>query len=90
MAPRLVKEGVADIQPVEDALGTQVAVGQDCRRSMTADDPGPTVADRCDGLSSHCFHALELSGPFTPGALQGMEHSVRAVDPLFVVVDFYA
>src|SRR5260370_8333771 len=61
---------------------------QDRGWPILADDPGPAVADHFDGFVP--ADALELSGPFRSGALERVEHSVRAVDPLFVVVDFYA
>ena len=55
----LVKEGVADIEAVEDALGAQIAVGQDAGRPILAMIAGPAVADHFDGFVP--ADALELS-----------------------------
>src|SRR5215475_3299189 len=61
---------------------------QDCGLPILADDPGPAIADCFEGLVP--ADALELSGPFGSGALERVEHSIWAVDPLLIVVDFYA
>src|SRR6516162_4123385 len=83
-----VEEGVAHIQPVKDALGAQIAIWQDRGGPILADDLGPAVADRFDSFVP--ADAVELAGPLRSGALEGMEHSIRAVDPLFVIIDFDA
>src|SRR6516165_5510596 len=83
-----VKEGVADIQSVKDALGAQIAIWQDRGWPILADDPGPALVDCFEGFVP--ADAPELSGPFRSGALERIEHSIRAVDPRFIVVDFDA
>src|SRR6478609_1992683 len=55
---------------------------------MLADDSGPAIADNSDGFVP--TDALELSASFRSGALERVEHSIWAVNPLFVVVDLYA
>src|SRR5215831_12427060 len=63
-----VKEGVAHIQPVKDALGAQIAIWQDRGWSVLADDPSPVLADRLEGFVP--ADTLELSGPFRSGAFE--------------------
>ena len=83
-----VEKGVADVEAVEDALGTEIAVGQNGGRSELIDNLGPATPN--------CMHrlvpidALKLTAAFRPRAPERMEQSLLAVDPLLIVVDFHA
>src|ERR1700747_3140264 len=55
---------------------------------MLADECGPAIADNSDAFVP--TDALELAAPFRSGALERVEHSIWAVNPLFVVVDLHA
>ena len=85
---KLVEKGIADVEAVEDAFGAEIAVGQDGGRSELIDNLGPATPD--------CVHRLvptdtfELAAAFRPRALKRMEQSLRAVDPLLIVVDLHA
>ena len=46
----LVEERIADIEPVDDALGAQVAVGQDRLRAVFGDDRPPAGGDGLDSI----------------------------------------
>ena len=84
----LVEEGVAGVQPVQDALGAEIAVGQDGGGPVALDDFGPAARNLLEGLVP--ADRLKLSGALRAGPAQRGEHPVLAVDPVLVVVDLDA
>ena len=85
---QLVEEGVADIQPVQDALGAEIAVGQDGGRPVAIDDLLPAARDFVQGLVP--AERLEFPLALGAGPAQRGQHPVVAVDPVLVVVDLDA
>jgi hypothetical protein len=83
-----IEEGVTGVEPVQQAFGPEIAVGQDGRRSVLVDDGAPARLDLAQRLVP--ADALELAGALAAGPLQRMEHAIGAVDPVLIVVDLDA
>ena len=83
-----VEEGVADVQPVQDALGAEIAVGQDGGRTFARDDPLPAARYFVERLIP--ADRRELAIALGAGAAQRRKHPVLAVDPVLVIVDLDA
>src|SRR5438477_7559665 len=84
----LVEEGIAHIQPVDDALRAEIAVGQDRLGAVLGDDRLPARRDGLQRLVPR--HPLELRGAFRADALQWIKYPLVAVDTFLVVVDLDA
>ena len=89
VAPSSVEERVADVEPVEDALGAEVADRHDrsrgrARRCSARNRVGDLVERLVPG------DLLEPAAALGPGAAQRVQHAVGAVDLVLVVVDLHA
>ena len=84
----LVEQRITDVEPVDDALGAEIAVRQDRLRAVLGDDPFPARRDRPDRFVP--ANAFELLGSLGADALHRVEHALVAVDALLVVVDLDA
>ena len=62
----LVEEGIAGVQPVQDALGAEIAVGQDGGGPVARDDLLPAARNLLQGLVP--AYRLKLSGALGAGA----------------------
>ena len=88
VAPRRAKKAAVQRAGLDDALRSHVTVGQDGGGAVLVDKAAQAGGNVGDGLVP--ADALELAVALGTNALQGMEHAVRAVDAVQVVIDLGA
>jgi hypothetical protein len=83
--PELVAERIANIQAMQDTLGPQVAIGENCRRPVGVDHRPPSRLERVQGLLPG--KTRKVPAAFRARPFQRVEDALGAVDPVRIVVD---
>ena len=83
-----VEERIADVEAVEQALGAEIAVGQNRLHAVLGDDCSEAARDLVERRIP--TYPFELAAPLGSAAPQRMQNAVRTVDAFDIVIDLDA